>query len=90
MFRLTIIVAATKNNGIGQNSTLPWHLPKEMKYFAHATSAAPDGKSNAVIMGRNTWESIPKKYRPLSNRVNLIISRNKDYELFVSSSFDYQ
>jgi len=86
MLRLTVIVAATKNNGIGQNSTLPWRLPKEMKYFAHATSVAPDGKVNAVIMGRNTWESIPEKYRPLSNRANHIISRNKDYELFVSFS----
>ncbi|KAF8227422.1 hypothetical protein L208DRAFT_1405356 [Tricholoma matsutake] len=81
MYRLTVIVAATKFNGIGQNSTLPWRLPKEMKYFAQATSAAPDGKLNAVIMGRNTWESIPKRYRPLSNRMNLIISRNKNYEL---------
>jgi len=81
MFRLTIIVAATKYNGIGQNSTLPWHLPKEMKYFAQATSSAPDGMLNAVIMGRNTWESIPKRRRPLSKRMNLITSRNKNYHL---------
>jgi hypothetical protein len=83
MHRLTIIVAATKYNGIGQNSTLPWRLPKEMKYFTQATSAAPDGKLNAVVMGRNTWESIPKRHRPLPNRVNLVTSRNKNYELFV-------
>ena len=83
MHRLTIIVAATKQNGIGQNSTLPWRIPKEMKYFARATSAAPDGKLNAVVMGRNTWESIPKRHRPLPNRVNLVTSRNKDYELSV-------
>ena len=82
MRRLTIIVAATKHNGIGQNSSLPWRLPKEMKYFSQATSAAPDGKLNAVIMGRNTWESIPKRHRPLPNRINLVTSRNNDYELF--------
>jgi len=81
MSRLTIIVAATNSNGIGQNSRLPWRLPKEMKYFAHATSTAPAGRVNAVIMGRNTWESIPKKFRPLSNRVNIITSRDKDYKL---------
>jgi dihydrofolate reductase len=82
MHRLTIIVAATKQNGIGQNSSLPWRLSKEMKYFAQATTAAPDGKLNAVIMGRNTWESIPKRHRPLPNRLNLVTSRNNDYVLF--------
>src|SRR6266436_8780549 len=82
MSRLTLIVAATKSNGIGQNARLPWRLPKEMAYFSQVTSNAPDGRSNVVIMGRNTWESIPKKFRPLKNRVNIVISRNKDYELY--------
>jgi len=81
MFRLTIIVAATKSNGIGKNASLPWRLPKEMKHFTLATSTAPEGKLNAVIMGRNTWESIPMKYRPLPNRINIVTTRNKNYEL---------
>ena len=83
MSRLTIIVAATKANGIGINGSLPWRLPKEMKYFAQVTSNAVDGRRNAVIMGRNTWESIPKKHRPLSNRYNIILSRNANYDLLV-------
>lgn len=83
MSRLTIIVAATKSNGIGHNSRLPWRLPKEMKYFAQVTSNALEGLSNAVIMGRNTWESIPEKHRPLSHRMNLVTSRNEDYKLYV-------
>ncbi|CAA7265820.1 unnamed protein product [Cyclocybe aegerita] len=81
MSRLTIVVAATKANGIGANTRLPWRLPKEMKYFAQVTSNAPDGCQNAVIMGRNTWESIPKKHRPLAKRVNIVVSRNKEYDL---------
>ncbi|KAG7450541.1 uncharacterized protein BT62DRAFT_520479 [Guyanagaster necrorhizus] len=81
MSRLTIIVAATKNNGIGKNLQLPWRLPKEMSYFARVTSNAPEGKQNAVIMGRHTYESIPTKFRPLSNRINIIISRNEEYDL---------
>ncbi|KAJ7169854.1 dihydrofolate reductase-like domain-containing protein [Mycena filopes] len=80
MSRLTIIVAATKSNGIGQNGQLPWRLPKEMAYFARVTSNAPAGGSNAVIMGRNTWESIPAKFRPLRNRVNIVVSRNTSYD----------
>jgi len=81
MTRLTIIVAATLTNGIGQNSRLPWRLSKEMAYFARITSNAPEGSANAVVMGRNTWESIPKKFRPLPKRVNVVISSNKQYEL---------
>ena len=81
MSRLTLIVAATKANGIGANARLPWRLPKEMKYFAQVTSHAPEGRQNAVIMGRNTWESIPKKFRPLPKRVNVVVSRNTAYEL---------
>ena len=83
MSRLTIIVAATKANGIGINNNLPWRLPKESKYFAQATSNAADGQQNAIIMGRKTWESIPKKHRPLSNRYNIILSRNSNYDLLV-------
>ncbi|KAG6842229.1 hypothetical protein C0991_000199 [Blastosporella zonata] len=81
MLRLTIIVAATKSNGIGQNAGLPWRLPREIKYFAQVTTAAPEGAMNAVLMGRNTWESIPEKHRPLSHRVNLVTSRNANYEV---------
>lgn len=81
MLRLTLIVAATQNNGIGQNSRLPWKLAKEMKYFAKVTTNAPEGTVNAVAMGRNTWESIPKKFRPLPNRKNIVISRSNDYDL---------
>ncbi|KAF7320358.1 hypothetical protein MKEN_00820600 [Mycena kentingensis (nom. inval.)] len=80
MSSLTLIVAATKSNGIGHNSKLPWRLPKEMAYFARVTSNAPSGACNAVIMGRNTWESIPAKFRPLKNRVNVIVSRNASFD----------
>jgi len=86
MSRLTLIVAATKANGIGQDSRLPWHLPREMAYFARVTSAAPEGYMNAVIMGRNTWESIPRKFRPLPKRMNIVISRNENYKLLPSDT----
>jgi dihydrofolate reductase len=81
MSHLTLIVAATRANGIGQNSGLPWHLTKELAYFSRVTSGAPEGCMNAVIMGRKTWESIPRKVRPLPKRVNVVISRNENYKL---------
>ncbi len=81
MTHLTLIVAATRTNGIGQNAQLPWRLAKEMAYFKRVTTTAPDGSMNVVIMGRNTWESIPQKFRPLAKRLNIVISSDKQYEL---------
>ncbi|OJT04684.1 Dihydrofolate reductase [Trametes pubescens] len=81
MTRLTIVVAATRNNGIGRAATLPWKLPKEMSFFRQVTTGAPEGSMNAVVMGRATWESIPRKFRPLPKRLNIVISRNRQYEL---------
>ena len=66
-----IIVAMDDNNGIGLKNNLPWHFPEDLKYFSKTTKG--DG-NNAIIMGRNTWNSLPKK--PLPNRVNIILTRN--------------
>jgi len=81
MICLSIIVAATTANGIGKNGRLPWCIHQDMKYFMHATQNAPEGTQNAVIMGRRTWESIPAKHRPLSKRLNIVISNNPHYTL---------
>lgn len=64
-----LIAAMTKNNVIGNDAKLIWHLPEDMKLFKQLTT------NNTVIMGKTTWLSIPKKYRPLPNRKNIIISK---------------
>jgi len=66
---LSIIVATSKNGVIGVDNKLPWHLPKDLKYFKEKTV----GKK--VIMGRKTFESIG---RPLPNRENIILTRNAE------------
>ncbi|KAK7418822.1 hypothetical protein QQX98_003684 [Neonectria punicea] len=78
---LTLIVAATRIMGIGANGAMPWTgLRKEMQYFARVTTRlppqAPSTAVNAVIMGRKTWDSIPAKFRPLKDRLNIVISRS--------------
>lgn len=80
---LTLIVATTKQLGIGKNGTLPWPTIKgEMAFFARVTKRVPSTittvespMQNAVIMGSKTYHSIPPKFRPLKDRVNIIISR---------------
>jgi dihydrofolate reductase len=84
MNRVTLIVAATTNNGIGQAGKLPWRLPREMQYFARVTTGqGGGGKKNAVVMGRTTWESIPRRFRPLPGRTNFVISQQAEYSLCV-------
>ncbi|UKZ88351.1 uncharacterized protein TrAFT101_004112 [Trichoderma asperellum] len=78
---LTLIVAATRSMGIGFQGTMPWKgLKREMQYFARVTTRVPTSSQppiqNAVIMGRKTWDSIPPKFRPLKNRLNIVITRS--------------
>jgi dihydrofolate reductase len=70
---VSIIVAMSANRGIGRNNDLMWHLPNDMKFFKDKTLGHP------VIMGRKNYESIPEKYRPFKNRLNIVISRQANY-----------
>jgi dihydrofolate reductase len=75
---INIIVATSTNYGIGFENKMCWHIPNELKHFKNITTTVDDiNKKNCVIMGKNTWYSLPK--RPLVNRINIIIS-SQDYE----------
>ncbi|KAE8730394.1 Bifunctional dihydrofolate reductase-thymidylate synthase [Hibiscus syriacus] len=77
-----IIVAATKDLGIGKDGKLPWKLPSDLKFFKDLTLTTADpGKRNAVIMGRKTWESIPLEYRPLPGRLNVVLTRSGSFDI---------
>jgi dihydrofolate reductase/thymidylate synthase len=79
--KFSIIVAVDDKNGIGVKGKLPWRLSEDMRHFRDTTIGDDPGLNNAVIMGRKTWESIPAKFRPLPRRHNVVITRNKTYEL---------
>lgn len=69
--KISIIAAVAENNVIGKNNQLIWHLPIDMNYFREKTMG------HCVIMGRKNYDSIPEKFRPLSGRTNIIITRQK-------------
>ncbi len=71
---ISIIVAVSENNVIGKDNDLVWHLPADMKFFKEKTSG------HCVITGRKNYESIPLKFRPLPNRTNIVITRQKEYD----------
>lgn len=75
---MNIIVALCKNRGIGFKNTIPWHLPSDLERFKFLTTINSHKIENNVIMGRKTWESLPKKVRPLPKRKNIIISSKTD------------
>ena len=73
---IKLIVAYDEMRGIGYKNTIPWFIKGELKWVADKTKLTMDsGKSNALIMGRKTWESLPKERRPLVGRINIVISK---------------
>lgn len=68
---LTLIAAMAQNRVIGKDNDLIWHFPDDLKHFKSLTSG------HHVIMGRKTYESM---MRPLPKRVNIVISRQEDYQ----------
>ena len=70
---VSMIAAIANNNVIGKDNKLIWDLPRDMKFFMDSTM------NRHIIMGRKNFESIPVKFRPLKNRVNIIVTRNSSY-----------
>jgi dihydrofolate reductase len=71
--KVSLIASIGENRELGKDGRIPWFIPGEQLRFKRITMGHP------VIMGRKTYESIPEKYRPLKGRINIIISRNKEY-----------
>eukprot|EP00127_Corallochytrium_limacisporum_P002702 Clim_evm11s136 gene=Clim_evmTU11s136 len=76
----SVVAYHARTFGIGLKGNLPWRLENDMKWFKTLTATAAEGKQNAVVMGRKTWESIPKRFRPLSGRINVVLTRQPSYD----------
>ncbi len=71
--KISLIAAIAQNNAIGKNNDLLWHLPADMQHFKRTTEGC------TVITGRKNYESIPERFRPLPNRINIVVTRNENY-----------
>lgn len=69
---LALVVARARNGVIGRGGTLPWRLKSDLAWFKASTLGKP------IIMGRKTWDSLPKK--PLPGRTNIVLSRDGSFE----------
>ena len=96
MINLNLIVCYCNKNGIGRNNCIPWRLSDDLKHFKFITTSTHnliENFKNIVIMGRNTWESLPKEHRPLKDRMNMVLSSKKrfadsDNVDYIGSSLD--
>jgi dihydrofolate reductase len=68
-----MIAALSENRVIGKNNDLPWKLPDDMKFFMQTT------QGHHSIMGRKNYDSIPAKFKPLPNRVNIVVTRQANF-----------
>ena len=73
-----MILAMDLDGCIGKNDGLPWKLQADMLRFKRLTVGEGN---NAVLMGRTTWESLPEAYRPLDNRLNIVVTRSQNYSI---------
>ena len=90
---MNIICATDINLGIGYKNELPWHIKEDLQYFNKLTTKkGENGEKPIVVMGHNTWLSLPEKHRPLKDRENIVISglneiknviRYKNFEYFL-------
>jgi dihydrofolate reductase len=62
------------NRLIGRDNDLPWRLPDDMRWFREQTLGKP------CVMGRRTYDSLPERFRPLPGRLNVVVTRNREYE----------
>src|ERR1700733_15950609 len=93
--QLVVVAAVTNDFGLGFQNRLPWHparLLLDLAFLKHVTTSKlslpngslcfePTNKSNVVLMGRRTWESLPPKFKPLDGRFNLVLSSLADFQL---------
>lgn len=68
-----LIWAQSENGVIGRDGVMPWYVPEDLAHFKQLTLGDP------VVMGRNTWEALPPRFRPLPGRRNIVVTRSPQW-----------
>lgn len=68
---ISLVIAMADNGVIGKDGALPWRIPEDMRHFKALTIGKP------CIMGRKTWDSLPRK--PLPDRPNIVVTRDRNF-----------
>lgn len=71
---IKMIVAHDDNRTIGNGLEIPWRLKSDMDHFKQLTS------QHTVVMGRKTWDSLPPKFKPLPNRLNIVLTKDINWK----------
>lgn len=77
---ITLIVGRDRNGAIGKDNDIPWYAPEDLAFFKQETLGG------AVVMGRNTWYSLP--FKPLKNRLNIVVSSQRGLGEITVNSVD--
>lgn len=71
---LSLVAIVARNGTIGKDNALLLHLPEDLAHFKRTTLGSP------VIMGRKTWDSLPPRFRPLPGRINVVVTRDPEWQ----------
>jgi dihydrofolate reductase len=68
-----LVWAQAENGVVGRDNAIPWRIPEDLAHFRALTIGS------TVVMGRRTWDSLPPRFRPLPNRVNVVLTRSPSF-----------
>jgi dihydrofolate reductase len=72
---VALVAAIARGGVIGRDGGIPWHIPEDVAHFKALTTG------HAVVMGRKTWESLPERFRPLPDRRNVVVTRDRGWNV---------
>jgi dihydrofolate reductase len=70
---ISLVWAEARGGVIGEAGTIPWHVPEDLARFKALTLGS------TVVMGRRTWQSLPPRFRPLTGRRNVVVTRDPSW-----------
>lgn len=71
---INLIIAVDKFYGFAKKNSIPWRIREDSLYFSDVTKRNYTKKKNAIIMGKNTWKTLPDQFRGLNERINIVVS----------------